>query len=128
MNSRVREITYLIHIPVVTKFGIRIRIDECDPHKSGACFDDGAIQRITNKLRIVHCNNRSRYNIGTGREVDESRLGSGGLAGHEAAAYPVLDRFVDCCRVVGSSITYTPKQLSSATSTSNSANETPYYL
>lgn len=99
------RVTHLVLVPVGTTRKIWIGVNQSDTAEIWSTLDCRQVQGITDKLRVVHGDNRGGDQVGTGGEIDDGGSDGGGFTTQTTAA-SVLDRSVDSSRIVRYTITW----------------------
>lgn len=99
------EEVVLVGVPIGAVILVRVGVNHRHACKVGGCFDHRKINGITDYLSVVILDDGLRDNVCTGRKVNQSGSGGGGIASFSA---PIPGRYglVDRRSIIGYSVTY----------------------
>ena len=94
----------LVGVPIGAFVVVRVRVDNGDTSEAGRCFDCGNCNRIADKLGVIILNQWLADEIGSRWKVNES-WGHGTGVAALTAAVAITDGGIDCCGVIGVTVT-----------------------
>ena len=96
----------LVGVPIAV-ITVRVRVDNGDTSEAGRCFDCRKCDRIADKLGIIILDQWRADEVRSRWKVNESWSYGTGVAAF-TAAFAITDGGIDCCGVIGGTVTSCP--------------------
>ena len=96
----------LVGVPVAV-IAVRVRVDNGNTSEAGRCFNCRRCNRIADKLGVIILDQRRADEVRSRWKVNESWGYGTGVAAFTAAV-TITDGGIDCCGVIGVTVTFCP--------------------
>ena len=96
----------LVGVPVAV-IAVRVRVDNGNTSEAGRCFNCRKCNRIADKLGVIILDQRRADEVCSRWKVNESWGYGTGVAAFTAAV-TITDGGIDCCGVIGVTVTFCP--------------------
>ena len=95
----------LVGVPIGALLVVRVRVNNGDTSEGGRCFDCRKCNRIAHKLGVIILNQWLADEVRSRWKVNESWGYGTGVAAFTAAV-AITDGGIDCCGVIGVTVTF----------------------